>query len=379
MTKASTPIRVVSSLGHPRAKSTWSGTPAAILAALDKAGAAIEEHTVSVPRALQYLYGATNLVRGLGRVLPDKVGLWRFHLRRAATALTDRLGPGTYLHFGSGHLPLLRTRPDQRHYLVTDYSMRLVMVQGRLGQLATARYRETVVALEKVMADQLDAVFSVSRWVRDDWLTAYELAPSKVVAIGTGLGNPIMMDGRAKDYSNGHLLYVGKHGFDIKGGQLLVDGFLEALKARPDLKLVLICDANDPAILSYLPIIKAHPSMEFHQSGTPDFVDLVRGAALYAAPADREPWGLIYLESLMCETPVLGLNRNAMMELTDNGRVGFIVEEASAPAIGQALVEAMSDPDRLQRMGREGREFVEANFTWDRVAETMLDRMNSRR
>jgi glycosyltransferase involved in cell wall biosynthesis len=76
---------------------------------------------------------------------------------------------------------------------------------------------------------------------------------------------------------------------------------------------------------------------------------------------------------------VLGLNRNAMMELTDNGRVGFIVEEASAPAIGQALVEAMSDPDRLQRMGREGREFVEANFTWDRVAETMLDRMNSRR
>ncbi len=101
----------------------------------------------------------------------------------------------------------------------------------------------------------------------------------------------------------------------------------------------------------------------------------MRGAALYAGPAERGSWGLIYLESLMCETPVLGLDRGAMRELTDEGRVGLFVEEASGAAVGRAIVDAMSDPERLAEMGRTGRRFVEGRFTRDRVAETILDHM----
>ncbi len=369
------PIKVVSSIGDPRDRKTWSGTPSAILAAFDRAGARVDEHTIHISRPLKYLYAGTNLLRGYGRVLPDRIGWWSLHLRRAASALAESLGPGTFLHLGSGHLPLLERRPDQRHFLISDYSMHLDLTRGRMAHRAPARFRRVALAAEEGMAAQLDAIFTVSRYVRDDWIETYRLAPDQVVAVGTGLGNPITLDGDVKDYRHGHLLYVGKHGFDIKGGQLLVDGFLQALNTRPDLKLVVIADAKDPALIPYLPILRSHPAIHFHQSGTPDFVELVRGAALYAAPAEREPWGLIYLESLMCETPVLGLNRNAMMELTDNGRVGFVVEEASASAVGAAIVEAMSDPVRLARMGRAGREFVEANFTWDRVAQTMLGRM----
>jgi len=327
---------------------------------------------------LQYLYAGLNLLQGHGRLQPDRIGSWSQHLRRAATALAALEGPRTFVHFGSSHLPLLRVKAEQRHFLVTDYSIHLLMTQGVLGERASTRYRRSVLATEKAIADQVEAVFTVSRYVRDDWIEAYGLPAHKAVAIGTGLGNPLTLNGVVKDYRNGHLLFVAKHGFDIKGGPLLLEGFAQALKVRPDLRLVVIADASDPTLVPHLETMTNHPSIDFHQSGTPDFVALVRNAALYAAPAEREPWGLIYLESLMCETPVLGLDRNAMRQLTDDGRVGFVVEEATGAAVGRAIVEAMSNPDRLADMGRAGRDFVQSTFTWDHVVATMLDRMSGR-
>lgn len=378
MTLPGSPLIVVSSIGDPRDRKTWSGTPHGILSAMDRQGVETREHVLGIKRPLKYFYAATNILRGYGRMLPDRIGLWSKHLRRSADAVARAEGPATFLHFGSGHLPLFKKHPGQKHFLVTDYSMHLDMTTGLLGQRVSPRYRRIALSSEARMAHQLDGLFTVARYVRDDWITAYDLSPDKVVAIGTGLGNPLTLDGYQKNYRTGHLLYVGKHGFDIKGGPLLVAGFIEALKIRPDLRLVIIANAKDPTLAPYLSTIREHPSIDFHQSGTPDFVELVKGAALYVGPAEREPWGLIYLESLMCETPVLGLNRSAMSELTDGGRLGFLVEEATAQAVGRAILDAMSDPERLARMGRAGREFVETTFTWDRVATTMLSRMEDR-
>ncbi|HEY0129854.1 MAG TPA: glycosyltransferase family 4 protein [Allosphingosinicella sp.] len=375
MTNDAAPVTVISSIGDPRDRRTWSTTPSEILAAMERSGIAVRTHAIATPRPLGYVYLAGNMLSGYGRLQPNRVGLWSSHLRRSASRLIAGAPSGTFLHFGSDHLPLSGTRPGQRHFLVTDYSIHLLMTQGVLGEKAPRRYRDAVLSAEKAIAAQMEAIFTVSRYVADDWRTTYALGAEKVVPIGTGLGNPLTLEGAAKDYRGGHLLFVAKHSFDIKGGPLLVQGFLEALKSRPDLRLVVIADAGDPTLAPWLPTMQTHPSIDFRQSGTPDFVDLMRRAILFVGPAEREPWGLVYLECLMCETPILGLDRNAMRELSDEGRVGFIVEEASAAAVGRAIVDAVSDPERLARMGRSGREFVEAGFTWDQVAARMLRRM----
>lgn len=375
MTDHRPPVTVISSIGDPRDRKTWSGTPHGILTAFDQIGVETRVHGIAVARPLQYVLGGTNFLLGYGRQRPERIGAWNAYVRRACQSLVRAAGPGPVLHFGSGHLPLYEKRTDQRHFLVTDYSMHLEMTQGMFGRIASPRYRRSALAAEEKTARQLDAVFTISNFVRDDWRHRYELDEANVIAIGTGLGNPMTLDGHDKDYRRGHLLFVAKHGFDIKGGPLLLAGFKEALKTRPDLRLVIIANASDPSIQPHLAELRSHPSIDFRQSGTPDFADLVRGAALFAGPGEREPWGLIYLEALMCETPILGLNRNAFPELSDDGRVGFIADEISGVGVGRAIVEAMSDPERLARMGAAGRAFVEARFTWRRVADTMLHRM----
>jgi glycosyltransferase involved in cell wall biosynthesis len=85
----------------------------------------------------------------------------------------------------------------------------------------------------------------------------------------------------------------------------------------------------------------------------------------------NDPWGQVYLEALASRTPVLGLNRNGLPEITEQGRHGFLVDEASPEAIAEEILRAMSDPDRLARMGLSGQAHVLQNYSWDRVVSEM--------
>jgi glycosyltransferase involved in cell wall biosynthesis len=99
-----------------------------------------------------------------------------------------------------------------------------------------------------------------------------------------------------------------------------------------------------------------------------DLQTLFDDARLFAMPALNEPWGLVYLEALATRTPILGLRRHAFPEISGNGRFGIIVEEANADAVGEALIAALADPARLERLGGDGQEHCLATYSWDHVA-----------
>jgi glycosyltransferase involved in cell wall biosynthesis len=92
--------------------------------------------------------------------------------------------------------------------------------------------------------------------------------------------------------------------------------------------------------------------------------------ALFAMPAEWEPWGLVYLEAQAAGLPILGLARGAVPEFARDER-GFVVPDATASAIAGTLRLAHSDPARLAAMGDACRRFGLAH-TWDRTAETIL-------
>ena len=50
-------------------------------------------------------------------------------------------------------------------------------------------------------------------------------------------------------------------------------------------------------------------------------------------------------------------------------RSGFLVDRADPVALGEAIVSAVSDPQRLERMAATAQRHVLANYSWNRVAE----------
>ena len=90
-------------------------------------------------------------------------------------------------------------------------------------------------------------------------------------------------------------------------------------------------------------------------------------------PALHEPWGLVYLEALVCRTPILGLARNAFPELAGGGRFGYVVADETAEAVARAIVEACADPAELARRGTAGQAHTLSTFTWGQTARRIVD------
>ena len=71
------------------------------------------------------------------------------------------------------------------------------------------------------------------------------------------------------------------------------------------------------------------------------------------------------------KTPTVALNRLAYPQFCGYGKYGFICEHEDAEELAGIIDDALSDKDRLRRMGEEGQQYVMENFTWQKTVENM--------
>jgi phosphatidylinositol alpha-1,6-mannosyltransferase len=82
-----------------------------------------------------------------------------------------------------------------------------------------------------------------------------------------------------------------------------------------------------------------------------------------------EGLGLVFLEAAACGIPVLAGDSGGSPETVIPGRTGYVVH--SVDDIVEGIERMLSDPTRAAGMGRLGRERVEREFTWSKVAERL--------
>jgi glycosyltransferase involved in cell wall biosynthesis len=95
-------------------------------------------------------------------------------------------------------------------------------------------------------------------------------------------------------------------------------------------------------------------------------------ARLCILPSFSENFGVVVLEALASGTPVIATTGTPWAALKENN-CGWWVEPTEADLL-QALSIAMSLPDaRLQEMSQSARSYVEANFSWRKSTERLLE------
>jgi len=82
-----------------------------------------------------------------------------------------------------------------------------------------------------------------------------------------------------------------------------------------------------------------------------------------------EGLGLVFLEAAASGLPVLAGDSGGSPETVIPGETGFVVSSVSDIAEGLSLL--IDDPERSMAMGARGREFIEREFTWQRVIERL--------
>ncbi|UCF08815.1 MAG: glycosyltransferase family 4 protein [Thermoplasmata archaeon] len=80
-----------------------------------------------------------------------------------------------------------------------------------------------------------------------------------------------------------------------------------------------------------------------------------------------EAFGLVVLEAMASSKPVVISNIPGVMELITDGREGLLAEPMNAEDLAAKINTVLSDENKSNKMGQEGRRKVESEFSWETV------------
>ncbi len=101
-------------------------------------------------------------------------------------------------------------------------------------------------------------------------------------------------------------------------------------------------------------------------------VDYYSSATALVLPSIDELFGLVLLEAMACELPVVGNKAGGVPEAVDDGKTGYLVRQGDIKQLTDRLRLLLTDQQEATRLGIAGRQRVLLEFTWRHVAERSL-------
>ncbi len=147
--------------------------------------------------------------------------------------------------------------------------------------------------------------------------------------------------------------------YEIKGLYYLLD----AIKDFSNIKVHIIGEKTDFADERFVSVGVKRGK---------DLVAEMQKASVVVLPSFAvEGFGMVLIEALACQTPVIGTNRGGIPEAISDGIDGLIVPTNDSHALGRAISSILADKKLATRMGHVGAAKVRERFTWEtRVALT---------
>jgi alpha-maltose-1-phosphate synthase len=118
----------------------------------------------------------------------------------------------------------------------------------------------------------------------------------------------------------------------------------------------------------------------------PEAIELYSNCRVFCCPSVYEPFGIINLEAMACDAPVVASATGGILEVVKDGETGYLVPFAADAVTGfpvdgdrfsrdlaARLTELMADPAKCARMGAAGRKRVEETFAWEAIAAQTVE------
>ena len=125
------------------------------------------------------------------------------------------------------------------------------------------------------------------------------------------------------------------------------------------------------AVLDHIKSLAEKQGVEISFLGKQSEEDLVtwynRAKVVAYAPI-MEPFGLVPLEAMACETAVVGVREGGVRESIIDGQTGILANR-DAQEFGKAIQDLMENDEKRIALGKAGREQVLKSWTWDASAD----------
>lgn len=253
--------------------------------------------------------------------------------------------------------------------------------------------------LENQAYNTADGIIAVSEQMREDVVEAYGVDPKKVTVIHNGIDpefyQPTFDEQFLLDYNINpaipFVLFVGRI-----TRQKGISGLIAAAKHfNKNCQIVLCAGAPDTkeieleteALINELRQEREGVILISEMLPREKIRVLYSHARVFACPSLYEPFGIINLEAMACETPVVGSHVGGIPEIIIEGETGYLVPlesvsrtdfnpknpEVFQKALADKINILLDDEALATQMGKAGRERVLQIFSWESIAKTTFD------
>jgi glycosyltransferase involved in cell wall biosynthesis len=94
---------------------------------------------------------------------------------------------------------------------------------------------------------------------------------------------------------------------------------------------------------------------------------------IFVAPSQlEEALGMVFLEASSCGLPIIGTSQGGIPEVLMDQKTGLLLKEkANAEELSNKILFLLQHPGQARAFGETGRQFMEENFSWSRIAERL--------
>jgi glycogen synthase len=252
--------------------------------------------------------------------------------------------------------------------------------------------------MERTAIEDADAVIAVSQETRNDVLRFFNVPPEKIHVVHNGIDLQQYRNDRATDAlerrgvdpSRPFVLFVGR--ITRQKGIIHLVNAIPAID--PSLQVVLCAGAPDTKEIGEEmsaridEVSKNREGIIWIREMLPraDVIQFYSRAAVFCCPSVYEPFGIINLEAMACETAVVASAVGGIPEVVVPDETGLLVDLALKegtfdpidPAkfshdLATAINTVGLDPNLQAKFGRNGRRRVEDHFSWTAIAQRTLD------
>ena len=254
------------------------------------------------------------------------------------------------------------------HYIYTDHTF-LENEKYPDSDKNKALYNHKWIECEKTVYNNATLNFTMSNNISKSIIEQYKCEPSKVVCahVAPNINIPKVITVKEDKYIHPHILFVGVK-WERKGGPTLVKAFSNILNEYPETKLTIVGCSPDISMPN-CNIVGRVPVSEVG--------DYFNDASIFCLPTIKEPFGIVFLEAMAYNLPVIGTNIGAVPEFIHENKNGFIVEVGDVEALTTKLLELIESPNKCESFGAYGHRLLLEKYTWESVGKIMKNQIKN--
>jgi len=162
-----------------------------------------------------------------------------------------------------------------------------------------------------------------------------------------------------------------------KGQEVLLRAIPEVAKHNPDVLLVIAGDetAGEPGYKAYLEELSREIGVDRHVKFLPftdDVPRLMAALDIFVLPSFSETFGLVVIEAMAMEKPVIATNAGGLPEIITDGKTGLLIAPRNVEAVANAIEKILDDEKLRTSLAHAARQEALRRFSMDSCVDALL-------